>query len=80
VPPVAEVTGLCLFGRINALARRLEAIPNRPVDIIIEPVYKECLRRARSTGIAQLASGKPLFRLADGVENIDRIWTYTKKT
>jgi len=42
---VAEITGLCLFGRINALACRLEAIPNRPVDIIIEPVYKERLRR-----------------------------------
>src|SRR5262249_19184835 len=34
---------------------------------------------ARSTGIAQLASGKPLFRLADGVENIDAFGSIRKK-
>lgn len=38
--------GFAYFGRIDALARRLEAILDRPVDIIVEPVRKERLRRA----------------------------------
>lgn len=38
-------TGFAYFGKIDALTHRLEAILKRPVDIIIEPIYKERLRR-----------------------------------
>lgn len=41
-----EVTGFAYFGRIDALTHRLETILKRPVDIIVEPVHKERLRRA----------------------------------
>jgi uncharacterized protein len=44
--PEAMGTGFAYFGRIDALTHRLEAILKRPVDVIVEPVYKERLRRA----------------------------------
>ena len=44
--PEAMGTGFAYFGRIDALAHRLETILKRPVDIIVEPVNKERLRRA----------------------------------
>jgi uncharacterized protein len=37
--------GLAYFGFIDRLARRLEAIVHRPVDVIAEPVRKPGLRR-----------------------------------
>ena len=43
--PEAVGMGFAYFGRIDALTHRLEAILNRPVDIITEPVRKERLRR-----------------------------------
>jgi uncharacterized protein len=43
--PEAMGTGFAYFGRIDALTHRLETILKRPVDIIIEPVHKERLRR-----------------------------------
>jgi predicted nucleotidyltransferase len=39
-------SGFAYFGRIDALTHRLETILKRPVDIIVEPVHKERLRRA----------------------------------
>ena len=44
--PEAMGTGFAYFGRIDALTHRLETILKRPVDIIVEPVHKEHLRRA----------------------------------
>lgn len=43
-----EVTdaGFAYFGRIDALVHRLEALLKRPVEVIVEPVQKERLRRA----------------------------------
>jgi uncharacterized protein len=38
-------TGFAYFGRIDALTHRLETILQGPVDIIVEPVHKERLRR-----------------------------------
>jgi predicted nucleotidyltransferase len=37
--------GFAYFGTIDRLARRLEAIVQRPVDVITEPVRKPALRR-----------------------------------
>jgi predicted nucleotidyltransferase len=37
--------GLAYFGFIDRLARRLEAIVQRPVDVIAEPVRKQALQR-----------------------------------
>ena len=37
--------GFAYFGFIDRLARRLEAIVHRPVDVIAEPVRKPGLRR-----------------------------------
>jgi len=41
-------SGFAYFGRVDALAHRLETILKRPVDVIVEPVRKERLRRAVS--------------------------------
>jgi predicted nucleotidyltransferase len=41
----ADIKGLAYFGRMDQLTNRLEAILNRPVDLIAEPVRKERLRR-----------------------------------
>ena len=38
--------GFAYFGRLDALSRRLEAILERPVDIVAEPVRKDRLRRS----------------------------------
>jgi hypothetical protein len=38
--------GFAYFGRLDALSRRLQAILQRPVDIVTEPVRKERLRRS----------------------------------
>ena len=38
--------GFAYFGRIDALSRRLEAILQRQVDVIAEPVRKDRLRRS----------------------------------
>jgi uncharacterized protein len=38
--------GFAYFGRLDALNRRLEAILERPVDIVAEPVRKDRLRRS----------------------------------
>jgi uncharacterized protein len=38
--------GFAYFGRIDALNRRLEAILERPVDIVAEPVRKDRLRHS----------------------------------
>ena len=43
--PDAAASGFAYFGHIDALARRLEAILGRPVDLIAEPIRKEQLRR-----------------------------------
>lgn len=43
--PGAERTGFAYFGRTEELTRRLEAILGRPVDLIVEPVRKDHLRR-----------------------------------
>jgi predicted nucleotidyltransferase len=45
---VPEATGFAYFGRVDALTHRLEAILKRPVDVIVEPIHKERLRRAVS--------------------------------
>jgi predicted nucleotidyltransferase len=37
--------GFAYFGRINALTHRLRDIVCRPVDVVIEPVRKDRLRR-----------------------------------
>jgi uncharacterized protein len=37
--------GFAYFGMIDQLARRIEAIVRRPVDVIAEPVRKQHLRR-----------------------------------
>jgi hypothetical protein len=38
--------GFAYFGRIDALSRRLEAILQRQVDVVAEPVRKDRLRRS----------------------------------
>ena len=38
--------GFAYFGRLDALSRRLEAILERPVDIVAEPIRKDRLRRS----------------------------------
>jgi predicted nucleotidyltransferase len=38
--------GFAYFGRLDALNRRLEAILERSVDIVAEPVRKDRLRRS----------------------------------
>jgi predicted nucleotidyltransferase len=38
--------GFAYFGRIDALGRRLEAILQRQVDVVAEPVRKDRLRRS----------------------------------
>ena len=38
--------GFAYFGRLDALSRRLEAILERPVDIVAEAVPKDRLRRS----------------------------------
>jgi predicted nucleotidyltransferase len=42
--PEAAQGGFAYFGRIDALNRRLEAILERPVDIVAEPIRKDRLR------------------------------------
>ena len=42
--PEAAQGGFAYFGRIDALNRRLEAILERPVDIVTEPIRKDRLR------------------------------------
>jgi uncharacterized protein len=37
--------GFAYFGRLDALSRRLQAILQRPVDVVTEPVRKDRLRR-----------------------------------
>jgi predicted nucleotidyltransferase len=37
--------GFAYFGHLDRLARQLETILGRPVDIVVEPVQKERLRR-----------------------------------
>jgi uncharacterized protein len=44
--PEAMGTGFGYFGRIDALTHHPEAILKRPVDVIVEPVHNERLRRA----------------------------------
>jgi predicted nucleotidyltransferase len=41
----SDIKGLAYFGRMDQLTNRLEAILNRPVDVIAEPVRRESLRR-----------------------------------
>jgi predicted nucleotidyltransferase len=41
----AAVGGFAYFGRLDALSRRLQAILQRPVDVVAEPVRKDRLRR-----------------------------------
>jgi predicted nucleotidyltransferase len=38
--------GFAYFGRIDALSQRLQAILQRPVDVVTEPVRKDRLRRS----------------------------------
>jgi uncharacterized protein len=38
--------GFAYFGRIDALSRQLEAILERQVDVVAEPVRKDRLRRS----------------------------------
>ena len=38
--------GFAYFGRLDALSRRLEAILERPVDIVAEPIRKDRLRQS----------------------------------
>jgi hypothetical protein len=38
--------GFGYFGRLDALSRRLEAILERPVDVVTEPIRKDRLRRS----------------------------------
>ncbi len=38
--------GFAYFGRLDALSRLLEAILERPVDIVAEPIRKDRLRRS----------------------------------
>jgi predicted nucleotidyltransferase len=38
--------GFAYFGRIDALSRQLEAILERQVDVVAEPVRKDGLRRS----------------------------------
>jgi hypothetical protein len=38
--------GFAYFGRMEAIARRLQAILGRPVDVVAEPVQKDRLRHA----------------------------------
>jgi predicted nucleotidyltransferase len=37
--------GVAYFGRLDDLSRRIQAILQRPVDVIAEPVRKDRLRR-----------------------------------
>ncbi len=39
-------SGFAYFGRVDALTHRLETILKRPVDVIVEPVHNQRLRRA----------------------------------
>jgi hypothetical protein len=41
----ARHDGFAYFGRLDALSRRLQAILQRPVDVITEPVRKNRLRQ-----------------------------------
>jgi hypothetical protein len=38
--------GFAYFGRLDALSRRLEAILERPVDVVAEPIRKDRLRHS----------------------------------
>ena len=42
----ASSGGFAYFGRLDALAHRLQDIVGRPVDVVTEPVRKPRLRRA----------------------------------
>jgi predicted nucleotidyltransferase len=37
-------TGFAYFGFVDSLAKRLESVLGKPVDVIVEPIRKETLR------------------------------------
>jgi hypothetical protein len=41
----ASRDGFAYFGRIDALTHRLQDIVGRPVDVVVEPIRKDRLRR-----------------------------------
>jgi predicted nucleotidyltransferase len=42
----ARKEGFAYFGRLDSLSRRLAEILDRPVDVVAEPIRKDCLRRS----------------------------------
>jgi predicted nucleotidyltransferase len=62
--------GFAWFGRVADLRRRLFEIVGHEVDIVIEPIRKERLRREVERD-RQLASSNPRHRFQDILEDVD---------
>jgi predicted nucleotidyltransferase len=64
--------GFAYFGRLEALTQRLQKVTGCPVDLVMEPVRKERLRRIIARD-ATVPSEKRVQQFGDILENITRI-------